>query len=307
MSSSDMINSILSATALVVAVVALVYTARTFFLKVGQKVRCNFGIASSMDCDDKYVSNLILENAKDRAIVIFKIYLRIGSNYFLELEDHTKEPLIIGSYEVHQKEYDPVLFYSVYPNRIKIDKLLDNKKVKKAIVLSTTDGRYEVKTYLRQWDAIGTLFKNYMTGIIQPMRLGYKERDYGINVKYLVVLKYADDTEQVLKIREGDDRLVLFRNFQLTKDSLGSKEALQEFMNRQKELGKIHFVSIEIIEHQKLAREEYELEKMKVLEAKQYGFFKYHIIGKLLTVREDRRMRATNKRTAKGGHIKKAT
>ena len=196
---------------------------------------------------------------------------------------------------------------SIYPERIKLDRLFENVRVKKTIVLSTTDGRYEVKTYLRQWDAIGTFFDNYMTAIIQPMRFGYRERDYGINVKYLVVLTYANGNEQVVPIKEGDDRLVLFKSFQLTKDSLKSKEALQEFMEEQKRLGKTKYVSLEIIEHQKKVRDEYKLEKMKVLQARQYGFFKYHVIGKILTIRDNRRMKTMNRKTANRNQRGKAT
>ncbi len=128
---NTLMANITALVALIISIVALVYTIMAYFLKSGHSIRGNFSTASSIECDDKYVSSLTLENLKDRATVIFKIYLKIGNNYFLELEDNSDKPIIIGPFEVYQKNYEPIVYYSINTDRIKLDNLIDNPKVKK--------------------------------------------------------------------------------------------------------------------------------------------------------------------------------
>ncbi len=72
---------------LIVSVFTLIYTVKIFRLKSGTYVRGCFSITSSITCEDKYVGSITLENLKDHSIVIFKIYLLVGRNYYIELED----------------------------------------------------------------------------------------------------------------------------------------------------------------------------------------------------------------------------
>lgn len=76
-----------SISALFISTVALLFSAKTYRRKSGVFVRGNFSIASNRDCNDKYVASVILENLKDRAVTVFAIYLRIGYNYYIEIED----------------------------------------------------------------------------------------------------------------------------------------------------------------------------------------------------------------------------
>src|SRR5439155_13648994 len=41
-----------------------------------------------------------LENLKDRAVVIFKIYMKFGNNVFIEIDDFANNPLILKPFEV---------------------------------------------------------------------------------------------------------------------------------------------------------------------------------------------------------------
>jgi hypothetical protein len=87
MNLETIISSINSIVALLVSITALIYTVKTYILKSGAHVRGLFSIHSSISCEDKYVGRIALENMKDRATVIFKIYLLVGKNYYIELED----------------------------------------------------------------------------------------------------------------------------------------------------------------------------------------------------------------------------
>lgn len=162
MNQNDMIQwtgLILSVIALLVSLIALIYTIITFLLKSGHKIRCNYTTCSSREGEDNYISSLTLENLKDRATIIFDIYFKLGNNNYLEIESFEDSPLILKPFEVYHKDYDPVLFYSEGVDTIQINKLLNDDKLKKYVLLSTTDGKYVVKTNTKRWSTINVFFK----------------------------------------------------------------------------------------------------------------------------------------------------
>lgn len=67
--------------------------------KAGTLVRGSFSVASSVYCDDPYVSSLVIENLKDRAVTIFEIYLKVGSNCYIQVENFDSKPLVLRAYE----------------------------------------------------------------------------------------------------------------------------------------------------------------------------------------------------------------
>lgn len=121
----SVINSIV---ALLVSVTALIYTVKTYLLKSGSQIRGRHSVTSTVYCDDKYVISIYLENMKDRATVIFKIYLLVGRNNYVEIEDFEDTPLIFQPFEVYSKTYDPIYFYAFNINRIKLNDLWSSKK-----------------------------------------------------------------------------------------------------------------------------------------------------------------------------------
>lgn len=85
----------ISIVALIISIIALYYTIKAFMLKRGHNIRCDISTCSTVECDDDYVSSITLENIKDRATVIFSIYLKLGRSNYILLEDFEKEPLIL--------------------------------------------------------------------------------------------------------------------------------------------------------------------------------------------------------------------
>ena len=72
-----------SVVAMMISIIALIYTVKTYLLKSGASVRGSFGMCSSnVACEDQYVTSITLENLKDRAIVIFKIFQGWGCAEF---------------------------------------------------------------------------------------------------------------------------------------------------------------------------------------------------------------------------------
>lgn len=300
MSNEGFITISISLAALTISIIALVYTVRSHLLKSGSSVRGSFGMcSSSVSCEDQYITSITLENLKDRAIVIFKIYLKIGHNYFLEIDDFDNEPLILKPFEVFKKEYEPIDLYSINMNRIDLNDLFSNKKIKKRIVLSTSDGQYVVNSWIKRWDPVYDFFKNHLTAVIHPRRATYKGKSYGINAKYIVDIKTENGKEEVIPIYPRDHQIKKFRNFRLTKDSMESKDTLEAYLYEQVGLGVLNCTEITVHDMNTWFSEAYEAENKKIIKAAYYGWFMYKIVDPIITKYSDYRLRQKNKLTRK--------
>ena len=52
--------------------------------KSGIQIRGSYGlVTSSVSCKDGYTKSITLENLKDKAVIIYEIYLRLASNCYL--------------------------------------------------------------------------------------------------------------------------------------------------------------------------------------------------------------------------------
>jgi len=300
MNTATFITIVNSTVALIISVIALVYTAKTYLLKSGASIRGSFGMcSSSVSCEDQYITSLTLENMKDRAIVIFKVYLRIGHNYFVEIEDYDDNPLILKPFEAHYKEYDPIDLYSINLKRINLNNLFSDKNVNKTIVLSTSDGKYVVKSWIKRWDPVYDFFRNHLTAVIRPRRATYKGKSYGINTKYIVEIKIENGREEIIPIYPRDYEIKKFRNFRLSMDSLASKDALEEYLYEQVGSGLLNCEEITVHDVKAWIDEVYEPESKKVIEATYYSWFMYKIVGPLITKISDFRMKQKNRRLQK--------
>ncbi|MEZ0485429.1 hypothetical protein [Fibrella aquatica] len=288
--------------ALLISIVALVYTIFTYLLKSGHQVRGGYGTTSTIESDNDYISSVLLENLKDRSTVILKIYLKLSNNIYLLIEDFGDSPLILRPFEVYRKTYDPVVVYLEGMSSTQINELFKNKKITKQIHLSTTDGRYVVKTNLKIWDAVDDFFNNYFTAIIYPYRLHHQGKGYGDRIKYLVTFKFKGGIEEIIKIREDHTQNSPFKNFSLTEESLKSKDQLEKYIRLQKAKSKTNFEEIKVVSLQESVQDiQKEFSKNLILEP--VGYLKYHILGKLYTIRENWKLKIQNKKS-RGLHLK---
>jgi hypothetical protein len=86
-------------------------------------------------CNDVYVTEVILENLKDRAVTIFSIYLKIGHNYYVELENLEEKPLVLKAFETYRREFGPIEFYGINNNKIRLNDLLGDRMVRRLSVV----------------------------------------------------------------------------------------------------------------------------------------------------------------------------
>jgi hypothetical protein len=261
---------------------------------------------SSIDCEDKYIGSVIVENLKDRAAIIFKIYIKFGLNNYLLVEDFSNSPLILKPFEVYYKEYEPILFYSLGSRLTKIDKLIDNKKVKRKVLLTTSNGKYTVKPDTKQWDPLIPFFKNHSTALIDPIRYNFKDKNYGSNVKFLIEVTNEKGEEYVISLYKDDYRHKRFLKFQLTKESIETKETLKKFLEKQKKAGNFKYKKIEIIDFQEdfnMVRSKYPEE---VIYVESYNLFKYRVVAKALTIIDKYKMYMTNRKNRKKNRQRKS-
>ena len=234
-------------------ILSLVYAALSFRLKSGIRIRGNFGlvVSSSVSCKDGYVESITLENLKDKAVVIYEIYLKLASNCFLILETLQANPLILKPFEVYTKKYDPVDFYSMSMKTLDLRKMFKaERRYKIRIVLSTGEGLYHVKQSIRIRSAYGLFFKNYLTAIVQPIRTSYKGRAYGGNAKYLLELVSSNGEEAFVPIYPEDHKVQRFIDFSLTYESLASRDSLEEYLQTKINEGFLRCASINVIDMQ---------------------------------------------------------
>ena len=300
MSIEFLISLFTSIVALLISIIALIYTAKTYLLKSGATIRGSYDIcSSSIACEDQYVSSVMLENLKDRAITIFKIFLRIGTNYYVEVENFGEEPLILNPFEVFYKEYDPIDLYNINLNRIDLNDLFSNKNIKKNIVLSSSEGKYIIKSNIIRWDPVYDFFKNHFTAVIFPRRAIFEGKSYGINTKYIVEITAENGKNEIIPIYPSDYRIKKFRNFALTKNALESTESLEKYLYDQVDSGHLNCKDIKVHDIGPLLEKMYEAEKDEPINASYCNWFTYHILGPIITKISDFKQKKKNRRIKK--------
>ena len=285
--------------ALSISIVALLFVVRNFLRKSGIFVKGQFIISSSAYAEDQYVNRYTIENFKDRSVIIFKVFLRIGPNYYVELSDFEHEPKILKSYESFTQNLEPVDYYSVSMKRIKLNNLLSSKKVKTCLVLSTSHGKYVVKQLIQRWDPIVDFFDNHLTARIKAMRPNNKNGYYGADFSFLVKLSTEDGYVKTIAVYSEDYNYPRFKNFRLTKESLESKSNLEEFLTEQAVNGQLSCINVEVIDGKELLSKSYGSSFNKIIEAEHYSWFTYLVIGKLLTKFSNIRTYLINRKSRK--------
>jgi len=283
----NLISVPLSLLALILAFVTFLITIKTFVLKKGINIRCSYTLAGGVDCDDNYISDITLENRKDKSVIIFSIYMKLGYNYYLELENFESKPLIIKAFEAYSNHYKPIIFYSTGSHQIKINNLLTNEKISKKIVLYTSDGKYEINANIPILNPSIIWFKNYSTFIIAPYRLSLNNQVYGKNVKYVVEFIDINNEKSYLKLFKDSYSTSFKYGINISKKLLSNKEKLENYFYKlidNKTLNDTKIVKVYDFE-QYLQKELNESDFNKnIIQSKKFNFLQYFIFGKIRTI-----------------------
>lgn len=195
LSNTDLLNLLVSISSLAIAVlsfavamIALIYTGYQFFLKKGTKFYGVYLTSGSVWSKQRYVSEIIIENKKDKAAAISYIYLRIGSNIYLELVDYYSSPRIIAPFETIKIELrGGVSGYISSTFKVDLDSLLGDRKVCKTLVIATPQGLSKVRNYKKFWNVYIESLRNNFIIPVRPVRKYYKGKEYSDALQFVVI------------------------------------------------------------------------------------------------------------------------
>ena len=284
-----------------VATIAAIYSYRGDRRKGGVDIRGYYSVSLSIEAEDTYIGEVVLENMKDRTVVVFGIYLEIGRGDYLQIEQFAEEPLLVQPFTVYRKEYEPVDMYSANLQRVRLDSLLaPGRSPRKRLVLSTAQGRYSVKKSLYRWDPGLDLFRNHRTGVFKPLRSIYLGTAYGPKTQYLVELTTSSGKQEVIPIFPWDYRFSKFQRFNLSRECLQSRDALETFLRARVASGELPCLKLKVFDLAKIRHTRYETQYKNVIDITHQGWFAYHITGRLVTLWRDCKLRNSRRRRRMG-------
>lgn len=264
---NDILILIITAISLLVSVIVLFITYKTYILKYGQKVRGWVGESSSIISEHKYYRTLLLENLKDKDLVVFDIYIRIGHNIYLDMldKDNLNEQYfhIIPALSTKEFRFGPPIEYVDGTYSVNLSDLIFDRKTKTKIILSTNQGKLIVKSIKNGWNPVSDYFKNYGTSIIRPIRYysddsiygrtgkeqlnsAINYNSYGSRTLYLITLKrknFGLITYPIMK----DCKVQYFEKTEFTDEVLENTDVLREFILSERSKGTIEFDEIDNI------------------------------------------------------------
>ena len=205
---------------------SLVIAYLNFTRKSGISVKGGFTTTRSAACKDYYISNITLENQKDKTIPIFSIHLWLGYDCYVELIDFKNSPLLLKPYEVYFESFEPLELYRNAFVQFNINALLLSESVEKRLVLSTPFGKHVVSPSLGEWEPHHENCFRFAPLQLKPYRLQYKNKCYGSQTVFLVILR-GKTSERVFAI---DPSSLESSGLHLTSDSVQSKASLESYL-----------------------------------------------------------------------------
>lgn len=247
---------------LFVSIIVLYITYQTWKLKVGQNVRASYGITSSIEADGPYISTVIIENLKDKDLIIFGLFLKYGANVYIDLLDidsnYDKYHHIIPPLSTTVFELGAPIYYTAHAFEVDLTKILRNDFHKGQIILETNHGKVVAKKFKKGWHPIAQSFKNYATLYVKPVRFYTSDSvpfAHKQSQQYVDYSSIEKTTNFVVKIKLDSGRLcdfkissshnyVLFQNLKFTTEILQSADALKKFLLQSRDKGLISFQEI---------------------------------------------------------------
>ena len=172
--------------------------------------------------------------------------------------------------------------------------LLHDNRIRKRLILSTGEGKYVVPLPIKRWNPVADFFKNHLTAVIRPVYTQYKEKYIGANIAYVIEFIGENDHEEVVLVRKDDYKVKKFRTFNLTKESLETKETLENFLTENihnENLSCKNFTVIDTEPSKERLAENYSIEP---IEMPKHNHFQYHVLGKFITWKSNRRLKVEN-------------
>lgn len=260
-------------------ILALIIAYRNYRRKSGIEIRSIYSVKSSRNCTFPYINSVTLENMKDRPYTIYAIYLRVGRNIYLKVEDFEESPLIIKPFETWTKKYGPVDHYVSELTKIDLQQIWDHRA--NQIVLSTHIGAYIAKKRIKKWSPSKFTLKNSTIQFIYPTQFNYGKRSFGDQVRYVVVLEHAGSNDEIVEITANASKMQIFEKFIIEESALEKTQKLEEFLNYHKSIGDINCNNIKVIDLDEFRENQISSKIGYTISPNHANAFQYHIIGRL--------------------------
>ncbi|CAM2881161.1 hypothetical protein [Vibrio diazotrophicus] len=240
---------------LVISAFAALYAWQAVRLKKSIKIQSQIiGGHTPIGFTDKYPKTILLQNLKDKSEAIFGIYMKVGHNLYIKLEDLQDDPIIIGPFETISRTYGPVSLYGMSMRRLDLNRILDDQKIKKQIVLHTSHGRHVTKTRKKYWNPIQDVLSGSGIGLatahwITEPKLP-KIKSIPFDAKYVVEIQNDQDKRYSYITETGN------KDLGITQEHLKNPDELIEVIEKTFGRRDYHPSSIRIIsvkENQELA------------------------------------------------------
>jgi hypothetical protein len=238
-----------------------IITYYTYKLKIGQEAKASCVFTFSNDLP--YISSVIIENLKDKDLVIHDIYVKFGPNIYIDLLDkdfEEKYNIVISPLSVKEFKFGPAFMYNVNTHKVNIDKIFNTTKYK--IVLSTSHGKLTCNKWGKGWNAISESLSNHHVIVVHPDRIYstssvyYKENfetpaidfsSYSKELKYLVKLTKRDGEQIDCPIYDNNKKIQLFRGLTFSDDVLKDEDSIRKYLNKSKDKKIVDIAKIEKI------------------------------------------------------------
>ncbi len=265
-----------------------------YMLKSGIYLRGEFSISSSSFCESSYVSRVAIENLKDKSVSIFAIYIKIYPNYYILIEDFERDPVILKPFETIKREYEPLDFYGLNSKKVRAGDLLDRRKNKIRLVISTSQGKYTIRKSIRRWNPVMMVFRNHMTGLIRPIRYRFEGKSYGSNAKYIIQFTTSSGDLNLIPVYKEDYNIKKFKNFSLSKESLDSRSNLEALLNEKRTEGILSVESIKVHDLSEMKQGMDDLYDPEPIELSKVGWIHYYVLGPIVTRLSDLKLKREN-------------
>lgn len=233
---SDILNFVISLSSLSVALLSLVislvllgYTVYQYLLKRGEKFYGIFAVSNSVWSNQRYVSDVIIENYKDKSAIISTVYLKLGGNIFIELVDYSDSPKILGPFETLKIALNEgVSGYISSTFKVDLDPLLADRKVKKSLIVATPKKIYVVKKYKKFWNVYFESLRNHLITPVRPVRKYYAGAEYSDALQFIITDATAGGGAEKIFLYSGHRCAV--RGLEIKVDDFSSADELKKHL-----------------------------------------------------------------------------
>jgi len=115
---------------------------------------------------------VIIENQKDKDLVIHEVYVRFGPDIYIDLLDKDysdRYNIVVPPLSVKEIKFGPVFMYNVNTQRVDVGALFKTTKYK--VVLSTSHGKLICNDWNEGWSAISEPLSNHHVVVAHPNRI----------------------------------------------------------------------------------------------------------------------------------------